>query len=136
MEEDDFKYHIVFKSICYNLKGKLDLSENSKKYIDQAKELFQSVIKSLDSMLDNSEDSTYHFTPHLKEIIKYSWQKLPKTQEEIEKLKEKCFLVINNLDNLKKNPHEFYKTKDSKKILSLSDKLGPIYWRQLSPILS
>jgi len=123
MELEDFKYNIVFKSIIYNIKGRKNLSENSKIYIDWAQELFQSVAKSLDSMLDKS----YYFTPHLKEIIKCSGEKIPKTKKEIIKLNKKFSLVINNLNNLKENPHKFYETKDAEEMLSLVDKLGNIY---------
>ena len=135
---EDFKYNLVFNNIYHIImRRKRNLSENSKIYIDLAKELFQNVTKSLDSILDTSKDSSYHFTPHLKEIIECAGKDTSKmSSQEIIKVKEKVSSIINNLDNLKKDPHKFYGTKDSKEILSLSDKLISIYEIKAYPILS
>ena len=134
-KSDDFKYNIVFKSIYYNILKKKDLSENSKRYVGWAKELFQSVTKSLDSIISTDSNEAYHFTPNLTKIIKCSEGKLPKTPKDVKKLKEKFSLVISNLDNLKKDPHKFYETKESDKMLNLINKLSPIYNIKTQPIL-
>lgn len=123
---EDFKYNIVFNNIySIILKRKRNLSENSKIYIDWAKELFQSVTKSLDSILDTSKDSSYHFTPHIMEIIEYIRKDTSKmsSQDAIE-LKGKVSLIINSLDDLKKNPNKFYESKYSEDLLTLSDELS------------
>jgi len=127
---EDLKYNIAFSSI-YNIirEKRRNLSAHSKTYIEQAKELFQSVTKSLDSILDTDKTKAYHITSHLMEIIEYFGKDTSKmsSQEAIE-LKERVSSIIDNLDNLKKNPNEFYETKDSKEILSLSDKLSSMYY--------
>jgi len=135
-KSDDFKYNIVFKSICYNIQKKKDLSENSKIYVDWAKELFQNCAKSIDSIIYADNGEGYFDTPHLKEIIKCSVKKFPKTIEDFKKLKEKFSLVINYLDTLKKDPQKFYGTEESDKMLSLINKLSPIYDIKSHSILS
>jgi len=125
---EDFKYNLVFNNIYHIImRRKRNLSENSKIYIDLAKELFQSVTKSLDSILDTDKDKPYHIPPHLKEIIECTGKDSLINPQEVIELKEKFSLIVNNLDNLKKDPQKFYGTKDSTEILDISSKLISIY---------
>lgn len=125
---EDFKYNIAFSNICYNLNKKLSLNENSKKYIGLAKEYFDNVGKSLDSILSLKDNEGYFVTPHLKEVIECSGRTTSNIQlEDISKLKEEVLLLSNKLDNLKTNSQDFYKTKDSEDLLKFLSKLIPSF---------
>jgi hypothetical protein len=131
MKEDEnlnnFRYNIALTNICYNIKGRLNLSENSKIYIDWTKELFQNVTKSLDSIVSLKEDEGYFITPHLTDIINiYLGDNNSRSflLSDVEKLRESFQLMSNKLDNMKTNPHKFYKTKDSEEIFNFLDKLS------------
>lgn len=126
-DSNNFRYIIMFNNIYYKIKGKLDLSEDSKIYIRWAKELFEKVTKSLDSRLNPKKYKSYFYTPNLKEIIKCFEEKLPKTKKEAMELKKKFSSVICNLDDLNSNPQAFYKTDDSKNIFNSLEKLILLY---------
>lgn len=124
---DDFKYNIALTNVCYNIKKRLNLSENSKVYVDWTKKLLQNVTKSLDSIMSIKKGTTYFITPHLTDIIN-SYIGINEIYqvhlEDIEKLKNDFLLMSNKLDDLKENPQKFYKTKDSEKIFNFLDKLS------------
>jgi hypothetical protein len=125
---ENLKYLIAFNSICYRIKGNMYINENSKRYINLAKEFFQIVTKSLDSILDSDKEKAYHIAPHLSKIINNCGKNSSNlSSKDVEELKDRFSSIPNKLDNLKTNPNEFYKTKDSEEIFNLLSKLIPIY---------
>jgi hypothetical protein len=124
---EDFHYNIAFNSICYNIKGKLNLTETSKIYIEWAKEYFENVKKSLDSIL-NPQTKMFHITPHLKEVLECSKKYREKISlDEVKRFREKIISLDKNLSRLSKNPQKFYNTKDSEEVFNFINKIVPCF---------
>ncbi|MCX6750678.1 MAG: hypothetical protein NTZ83_04430 [Candidatus Pacearchaeota archaeon] len=132
-EFDNFKYEVAIASILYDIERKGELNDTCKLYIDWVKGYIQRINKTLDSILDES----YISTPHFVEVVKALANKqkdIPK--EDIPKYKEEFNSINSKLDNLKKNPQEFYNTKDSKYIFDFMKKIEPIFQRPYVPIMT
>jgi hypothetical protein len=132
-EFDDFKYEVSFNCVCYLIENKVKLlNENERIYINWTKEYFQKINKTLDSLLDKS----YIFTPHFVEVVRALANKKDIPREDIPKYKEEFNLINSKLDNLRKNPGQFYSTKDSEYIFKFMKKIEPIFQTPSVPIFT
>ncbi|MCX6750677.1 MAG: hypothetical protein NTZ83_04425 [Candidatus Pacearchaeota archaeon] len=122
---DQFAFEIAFNHVCYLIENKSNLNNNSEIRIEQAKQYFQSAKTSLDSIVKSGYEYSSQ-TPYLKEIIKYCGKDISKiSSKDVNELKGELSSVLNKLDNLKKNPQEFYKTDDSEELFGFLTGLMP-----------
>ena len=122
-EFDHFKIQISLDTICYMIKEKKELSENSKIYIEWINKYFKNVTTSLDSIL-NYTSKGYFMTPYLKEIIEYSGKNTSNIYyEELKEVKEKFSSIVAQLEELKKDSKKYYNRKNSRDLLEFFNKI-------------
>lgn len=123
---DRFGYTITFENICYVIENKrTDLNENFKIYLDNAKKFFKGVVKGLESLI---KGDNYFIVEYIKEIVDaFGYQIRGCSKEDIEKMVKGFNNTIIQLDELEKNPEQFYKTKNATELLKISKNLLDIY---------
>jgi len=129
---EKFGYELIFNSIVYAITHRrTDFSETALIYLDDAKEFFSDVIKGLESVLDKPTEGYYHFKKggqKLSEIIELAgYNSKNASQKDVRNMIKGFKAKREQLSQLRQNPQEFYNSEDSKKLLSLSEKITNLY---------
>lgn len=127
---DDFKHNLTFHSLCDIIERKNQLDKKSRIYVDWAEDFFKEILKSVDSILEPREGEGFYFMePPLKRIIEIYNEGNPNFIDGnlLKKLKEDSNLVINRLENFKKDELAFYKTNDAGETFNFLRKFIPRY---------
>ena len=125
---EKFGYEVFFNSVVNSITTRrTDFSETALIYLNEAKEFFNRVIRGLESVV--SKEKSF-FVQDLHKIIELAGFKSSNVRENrngiiyFEKMK-------NHLKRLRQNPQEFYNSEDSKKLLTISEKIGNLYAQEL-----
>lgn len=125
---EKFGYEVFFNSVVNSITTRrTDFSETALIYLNEAKEFFNRVIRGLESVV--SKEKSF-FVQDLHKIIELAGFKSLNVRENrngiiyFEKMK-------NHLKRLRQNPQEFYNSEDSKKLLSLCEKMRDLYTKEL-----
>jgi methyltransferase-like protein len=132
--QDDFGYELAIGSILWNIEKREKLSDVSKLYIDWVKGYFQEINKTIDSI----SYKDYIFTPHFIEVVQSLADKPQKeiSIEDLVKYKDEFNSINTKLENLKTNPQEFYKSKDSEYISNFMNKIHPLFQTPHVPFMT
>lgn len=127
MAFDNFRHNISFHSLCDIIQREGSLDESSRVYVKWAKEFFNEITKSLDSMLNPREKGGYYFMePSLKKILEIYGKDTSKISGgEIAEIRQNFGMVLTKLENLETDASNFYKSGDSEYTFNFLKKLLP-----------
>jgi hypothetical protein len=130
-EEDTverFKLEVTFCYVKDAIESKkTNITENSHKYLDWAREYLTNAQKTLDSIVNFKESNGYFKTPYFMEISKILNDNVKPTSKDADNLKCKLELMLGSLDKLEKTPEKFYETQDCKSVLNYCNNLANFF---------
>jgi len=125
---EKFGYELAFNDIADSITNRrTDFSETALRYFDEAKEFFNQVIRGLESVV--SKEKSF-FVQDLHKIIELAGFKSLDVRENRKGIIY-FEMMKNHLERLRQNPQAFYNSEDSKKLLSLCEKMRDLYTKGL-----
>jgi hypothetical protein len=124
---DNFRHYITFDSLCNVIQNKKKVSKNSRTYAGWAKEFFEDVSKSIESMLNPPEEGGYYFMePPIKEVFARCGKDISRMSAgEINEMGQNFQVISNNLEEMMQDEAVFYETPKAKETSDFLSKLIP-----------
>jgi len=127
-----FEDELVFNSIVYAITNRrTDFSETALIYLDETKEFFGNIVKSLESIIDEKKHFIFEDLCKMLKLAGYKCSNFSK--KDIKKMTDNFRNTINQLDELRQNPQEFYRTKDAHKLSIFCEKIRDLHTKRLYP---
>ena len=120
--EKQLSFNYVVEQIRYNKTG---FSETGKAYVDIVKEFFMNFRNSLSTILYPKSGFSGH--EKLREIFEAIEYKKNPSRKDLKVGIERIGKIEKQLENLVRNPEEFYQTKDSSELLNICRRIKEIY---------
>ena len=129
---ESFKDESAFNSVVYSITNRrTDFSETALIYLDETKEFFGNIVKSLESIIDKKK---YFIVEDLSKLLKLAGYKCSNpSKKDIKKMADGFRNTINQLDELRQNPNEFYRTKEAHELSIFCEKIRDLHTKRLYP---
>ncbi len=127
MSTKEFLYELSFAKVRNAINNKRADSKNFGYSIRETKNLLEGVVKGLESMTTGDK---YFLVDNIKEIVEASGYGNISRQNVNDIIKTFRKRIIQ-LENLNKNPEEFYKKEDAKELSSFCGNMEKLYSKEL-----
>ena len=131
----ELNYGVAFSCVSYSIQHKIcEFTDVTSSKIGHVDNFLEKIVKELEKGFnyDESRDYTPSTIKGIREILQTAGCDMSNVSKDgVDKMKERFEERIKQLEQLRKNPNEFYETEESRELLNFCDSMKNLYAQSL-----